>query len=143
VASVLSRAQIPYAAVERDPELVHRMRDEGHNVILGDAMDPVAFDRLVAAHIEAVVITVPESSAADIIAQRVRARTQARVIARARRRSDVEDLQANGASIVLVPEVEGALSFADAALRALDVPAESVERQLVAERDSIMRPGSL
>ncbi len=130
VASVLGRAHIPYVAIERDAELVREMRREGHAVILGDALDPAAFDRIFTGTIEVFIITVPESTVADILAQRAKARTGARVVARARDSSDVDELYANGASVVLVPEVEGALSFAEAALRALQVSNDTTEHVL-------------
>ena len=134
VASVLGRAQIPYVALERDSDVVHRRREDGENVILGDALDPSAFDRLFGPEIELFVITVPETAIADILAARAKARSGARVIARAAHARDVEELQTNGASIVLVPEIEGALSFAEAALRALDVSYDLVEEHVNAER---------
>lgn len=137
VASILRGAHIPYVAIERDRELVDQLRGAGHDVILGDALDPAAFDRVFTGTIEVFVITVPESSVADILAQRAKARTGARVIARAERTADIADLYENGASVVVVPEVEGALSFADATLRALDVPHGTIEAQLGVERDRI------
>ncbi len=130
VATVLRQARIPYVAIERDGELVAHMRAAGDNVILGDALDPQAFDRVLTLGVEVFVITVPESATADILAQRAKARTGARVIARAQQSSDVDELYSNGASVVIVPEVEGALSFAEAALHALDVSSEATEHVL-------------
>lgn len=130
VASVLHRAKIPYVAIERDAELVTRARSEGHNVILGDALDPAAFERVFTGTIEAFVISVPDSAVADILAQRAKVRTGASVVARARNSADIEELYSNGASVVLVPEIEGALSFAEAALQALHLSEDSIKDAL-------------
>ena len=69
--------------------------------------------------IEVFVITVPESNVADILAQRAKARTGARIIVRAQHIADIEELYANGASVVVVPE-----------------PAETIEQELTTARRS-------
>jgi len=133
--SVLRHAGIPYVALERNRMTVGRARDAGQNVVRGDASDPFALDRVRLPSVGAFLVTVPDAALAEAVTQRLRAQTEAVLVVRARRPSDVARLREHGASFVFVPESEGGLNFAAAALGALDVPPARIAEEIAAERE--------
>jgi CPA2 family monovalent cation:H+ antiporter-2 len=138
VAETLARCEIPYAVLESDRDVVAAARRRGVAAIAGDGNDPEALDRLVAPGTRVIVAATSDSDTNAAIAQRFETRANVRVIARASRRADVAGLLGRGAVQALVPETEGALSFAAAALHGLDVPAERIDAEITAERAAML-----
>ncbi|MGP6158615.1 MAG: cation:proton antiporter [Vulcanimicrobiaceae bacterium] len=134
VADVLQRSAIQFALVERRNDAVRSAEQQGYSVTRGDAADPSILDALVGSRTRLLVVTPPESPAHAAILRRVRARSHAFVVVRASLTEDLEGLLADGARAAIVPEDEGALAVAAAALDALGTPAERRREALEAHR---------
>jgi CPA2 family monovalent cation:H+ antiporter-2 len=134
VADVLQRSEIEFALVERRSEAVRRAHELGYAASLGDAADPSVLDPLVGSRTRLLVVTPPESPAHAAILRRVRARSKAFVVVRAGLTEDLDGLLAEGARAAIVPEDEGALAVAAAALEALGTPAQRRQEALEAHR---------
>lgn len=135
VGAMLERAGVPYAILERDRAIVERARARGRDAVLGDAIDPVALERVVGPGTRVVLTTVPDASTNVLIAKRLSGHAHVRVIARAVHARDIASLRDGGAALALIPEAEGALVFARVVLRAVGVPDEDVEAQLALARE--------
>ena len=135
VGAVLHESGIPFAALERDRAAVERGRADGYEVVMGDGTDPVALERIVRPTTRIVLATIADASAKAAVVARVAGMTQAQVVARATRGSEVTMLRERGATLALVPECEGALVFARAVLRALGTAELDVEARLDAVRE--------
>jgi CPA2 family monovalent cation:H+ antiporter-2 len=134
VADVLRRSGSDVAVVERSFEAVRAARRLGYPAVLGDAADPNVLDPLVGSRTHLIVVTAPETASNAAIVRRVRARSRALVVARACGADDLEGLLAAGARAAVVPEAEGALAVAAAALDVLGTPAERRSEALETHR---------
>jgi CPA2 family monovalent cation:H+ antiporter-2 len=134
VATALARCEIPFAVIERERTLVERARAEGIEAVLGDGSDPRALDAAVTAATRIIVATTPETGTNAAIARRYGARPETLVIARAAHPEDIAGLLERGAVRALVPETEGALAFAAAALRGLDLSGERIAHEIATQR---------
>ncbi|HEY0395624.1 MAG TPA: cation:proton antiporter [Candidatus Elarobacter sp.] len=135
VGAVLRESGVAFAALERDRAAVERARADGVDVVGGDGTDPVALERVVRPSTRIVLATAADGVANAAIVHRIAGMTDAQVIARATRGSEVAMLRERGASMAVVPEAEGALVFARAVLRALGVAEADVEARLDAVRE--------
>lgn len=135
VGAVLRESGIAFAALERDRAAVERAQSENVDVVLGDGTDPIALERVVRPSTRIVLATIADGAANASIVHRVAGMTDATVVARATRGSEVLLLRERGAALALVPEAEGALVFARAVLRALDVSDKDVETTIDAVRE--------
>jgi CPA2 family monovalent cation:H+ antiporter-2 len=61
IAAALDQAGLPSVVIERNRELVRRMRSEGKAVVLGDAAEPLALVQAHIAHAGLLVIAVPDT----------------------------------------------------------------------------------
>ncbi|MDE2571834.1 MAG: cation:proton antiporter, partial [bacterium] len=120
-AAILRQAGVSLGVIEIERDLVRLALEEGVQAIHGSGSDPRLLDQLLSTQTKLVVTTIPDSRINAAITRRVCALTQARVIARAGLRRDVAEIRSAGAMLALVPEAEGALAFADAALGELGV----------------------
>ncbi len=134
VAHALERCGIPFAVIERDRALVALARAQGIEAVLGDGSDPRALDAAVTPATRVIVATTPETGTNAAVARRYGARPETLVIARAAHPEDIAGLLQGGAVRALVPETEGALAFAAAALRGLDVSSERIAHEIAAQR---------
>jgi CPA2 family monovalent cation:H+ antiporter-2 len=134
VAIALERSEIPFAVIERDRALVAVARARGIETVLGDGSDPRALDAAVTLATRVIVATTPETGTNAAVARRYGARPETLVIARASHTDDIAGLLRGGAVRALVPEIEGALAFAAAALRGLDVSDERIAREIAVQR---------
>lgn len=137
VAALCRRAQIPFAAVELDADLVRAAEHEGLPVRYGDGADPRMLETLIAPSTRVVLSTIPDSRANAAIARRLHGRPGLRVVARAERLRDVAMLRAAGASDVLVPEAEGAFGFAHAVLADLGVNTAHIDELIREQRSAL------
>jgi CPA2 family monovalent cation:H+ antiporter-2 len=134
VAEILARCEIPFAVLERDRALVTEARAQGIEAVVGDGGDPRALDAAVTGATRVIVATTPETTTNSAIAYRYAARPETLVIARAARPGDAAALRDRGAVQAFVPETEGALAFAAATLRDLDVPEERIDQEIATQR---------
>lgn len=127
VGALCRRAEIPFAVIESDVDLVRLAEQEGVEVQYGDGADPSVVERVLAPATRIVLSTIPDTSANASIAHRLAQRADVRVVSRAERLRDVAILRKAGATDVLVPEAEGAFGFAQTVLADLGVSQERID----------------
>jgi len=139
VAAICARADIPYGVIETDVELVRLAQREGAEAQYGDGADPRVIERGIGPAARVILSTIPDTQANLALTKRLSHLTNLRIVVRAGRLRDVRALRGAGASDALVPETEGAFSFAEAVLAELGVDAERIETLLREQRAAIVR----
>jgi len=134
VAAICTRAQIPYAVIETDVDLVRLAQSEGAEAQYGDGADPRVIERGIGPATRVVLSTIPDTMANMALTKRLSHLTNLRIVVRAGRLRQVEALRRAGASDALVPETEGAFSFAEAALTELGIDEKRIEALLREQR---------
>jgi CPA2 family monovalent cation:H+ antiporter-2 len=105
----LATFDIPYAVIERDPDIASDLRNRGVPVIVGDASHRELLLRARVDRAALVVVTIPDVGAARLAVRSVRVvNPGARILARAHQRTDADLLRQDGATEVVEPEVEAA-----------------------------------
>lgn len=137
VGALCKRAQIPFAAIELDVDIVRTAQQEGVQVRYGDGADPSVVESAVAPSTRVVLSTIPDTAANTAMARRLSQHPGIRVVARAERLRDVRPLRAAGAGAVLVPEAEGAFGFAHSILTDLGVSEDHIERLIREQRAAL------
>ncbi|HEX3456979.1 MAG TPA: cation:proton antiporter family protein [Candidatus Baltobacteraceae bacterium] len=127
VAAICARAHIRCAVIETDVDLVRLAQSEGAEAQYGDGADPRVIERGIGPETRVVLSTIPDSVANLALTKRLSHRTNLRIVVRAGRLRQVAALRSAGASDALVPETEGAFSFAEAVLAELGVDQERIE----------------
>lgn len=127
VATALRRLGVDVAVLELERAAARGARGDGIETVTGSAADPIALEGLVGAHTRVVVVTTPSTDTNASVADRVNALSRAAVIARATKAPDVARLSTHGITQAFVPETEGALALARAALRELKFSDERIE----------------
>lgn len=141
VAETLVRCNVKFAVLERDREVVMRWRALGIQAFSGDANDPHALDHVIQDSTRVIVVATPDTTTNVAVARRYQDRKDTAIIARAARSSDAAELLEHGVASVLVPETEGALSFAAVALRNLGFSDARVDEEIVLQRKSMTAIG--
>ncbi|MDQ2872482.1 MAG: cation:proton antiporter [Candidatus Eremiobacteraeota bacterium] len=136
-AGVCRRAQIPFAVIELDVDLVHLAQRDGGDAQYGDGADPRVVERALAPATRVVLTTIPDTAANAALARRLQHQGRVRVIGRASRLRDIRTLLDAGAAEALVPEAEGAFGFAEALLAELGVSAQRRAELIGAQRAEI------
>ena len=137
LARILERENIPYMALDLDPDRVRQAAAAGDSVVFGDA---TRLQALVAAGLgraSAVVITYLETPAAMKALAHIRAHApKVSVVVRTRDDHDLESLQEAGATEVVPEAIEGSLMLASHALALVGVPMRRVIRIVQDQRDA-------
>lgn len=137
VSDLLDAHQIPWLAVDSEPEEVARLRRKGKSVYLGDASRP---EILQACHIEdarALIVTMDSSSRVEAVVRAARAaRGDLPIVARARDAANAATLYSLGVRDAVPETVEASLQVAEAALFALGQPAGRVIASIHEKRDA-------
>jgi CPA2 family monovalent cation:H+ antiporter-2 len=123
VARVLRARDVPYVAVEANPNAVQEARARGEPIHYGDATGRHLVERLGVARAQLVVVAVSDPIATREIAAVVRrVAPDVEILARTRYVRDVDSLEAAGASAVIAEEFESTLELIAQALRHFKVP---------------------
>jgi len=134
---MLERENIPYMALDLDPDHVRQAATAGDSVVFGDA---VRLQSLIAAGLSrasAVVITYLDTASALKVLANIRAHAPTiPVIVRTADDRDLEKLQAAGATEVVPEAIEGSLMLASHALALVGVPMRRVIRVVQDQRDA-------
>ncbi len=137
LARILEHENIPYMALDLDPDRVRQAAAAGDSVVFGDA---TRLQALVAAGLgraSAVVITYLETPAAMKALAHIRAHApKVSVVVRTRDDHDLESLQEAGATEVVPEAIEGSLMLASHALALVGVPMRRVIRIVQDQRDA-------
>jgi CPA2 family monovalent cation:H+ antiporter-2 len=136
LARVLERENIPYIALDLDPDRVRQASAAGEQVVFGDASRLQSLVAAGLARASAVVVTYLDVPGAIRVISNVRGHaTQVPVIVRTQDDRDLEKLQAAGATEVVPELLEGSLMLASHALALVGVPMRRVIRIVQDQRD--------
>ena len=136
LARLLQTQNVPYMALDLDPDRVSRAQSHGEQVVYGDAarLPPLRAVGLVRA--SAVVVTYLENaSAMRVLALTKEHAPQMPVIVRTQDDLDLEKLQVAGATEVVPETIEGSLMLATHALALVGVPMKRVIRMVQEQRN--------
>ena len=136
VGDMLSRHDIPWAAVDRDAREAEAARAAGHEVFFGDASRGQFLMRLGVETARALVVTMdaPEAAEATVAAARA-LRPDLTIVARARDTRHAQRLYALGATDVVPETVEASLQLSEAVLIDIGTPMGLVIASIHERRD--------
>ncbi len=129
VATILRERGIPFIAIDRDPRLVARLREEHRSapVYFGDIRKVEVLKAVGAARARAVVLPIDTGSGREKLVPRLRAQfPQLHILVRARDRRQARGLEQSGATAVVPEILEGSLQLAGVTLRHLGLPGDEV-----------------
>jgi monovalent cation:H+ antiporter-2, CPA2 family len=128
VASLMERQQVPYVALDSNPDLVAAERLRGRAIHYGDSVKPEIFKQLHVEKAAAVILTIDQPEAAARAMTVLREHwPHVRVLARARDQRDAHRLLQMGAVTVTPETFESSLALAKGALEALGVPSAAAD----------------
>jgi CPA2 family monovalent cation:H+ antiporter-2 len=131
LARLLDREEIPYVALDADPQRVREAAADGSSVVYGDASRREALTAAGLAKARAVAITFAATPIALRILHHVQqSRPDLPVIVRTVDDSDIDELMAAGATEVVPEVLEGSLMLATHSLLVLGVPLNRVLKQI-------------
>jgi CPA2 family monovalent cation:H+ antiporter-2 len=137
LARLLEREQIPYMALDLDPDRVRQAAAAGQSVVFGDAARLSSLMAAGLARASALVVTYQDTSSALKILALVRDHApKVPVIVRTIDDADLERLRAAGATEVVPEAIEGSLMLAAQALALVGVPMQRVIRITRDARDA-------
>jgi CPA2 family monovalent cation:H+ antiporter-2 len=137
---MLDTQAIPYMALDLDPDRVRQAAAAGQSVVFGDAARLQSLMAAGLARANAVVVSYHDTPSALKILQLVHDHApRVPVIVRTLDDSDIERLQAAGATEVVPEAIEGSLMLASHALALVGVPMRRVLRVVQAQRDARYR----
>jgi CPA2 family monovalent cation:H+ antiporter-2 len=137
LARLLEGERIPYMALDLDPDRVRQAAAAGQSVVFGDAARLQSLMAAGLARASAVVVSYHDTpSALKILHQVQQHAPKVPVIVRTIDDSDLERLQAAGATEVVPEAIEGSLMLASHALALVGVPMRRVIRLVQDQRDA-------
>ena len=137
LARMLERENIPYIALDLDPDRVRQAAAAGDSVVFGDAARLQAIMAAGLARASAVVITYLDvPSTLKVLANTRGHAPQVPVIVRTQDDHDLDKLLAAGATEVVPESIEGSLMLASHALALVGVPMRRVIRTVQDQRDA-------
>ena len=143
VADVLGKTSIPRLVVEADASLLERLHQLNIPVLYGDAANSEILTHAALERARALVITVPDDTAALLIAVAGRQLAPSlHIIARASTWKGARRLAESGVSEIVRPELEGGVEIVRRTLVGLTFPEPDVQRytELVRRADSNFPP---
>jgi CPA2 family monovalent cation:H+ antiporter-2 len=127
VGEALETFDIRFVVIERDPDIVRGLRSRGVWCLFGDAAQPRLLEEAKAAQAALVVVALPEMDRAQIVVRGVRAVSPGvPILARGHSTAAREGLGEAGATEVIQPELEAAVTLIRHALRHLSMPQQRV-----------------
>jgi CPA2 family monovalent cation:H+ antiporter-2 len=136
LARLLDTQNIPYMALDLDPDRVRQAAAAGQSVVFGDAARLQSLMAAGLARANAVVVSYPDTPSALKILRLVREHAPAvPVVVRTIDDTDLETLRAAGATEVVPEAIEGSLMLASHALALVGVPVRTVIRLARDARD--------
>ena len=136
LARLLQTQNVPYMALDLDPDRVSRAQSHGEQVVYGDAARLPSLMAVGLVRASAVAVTYLENaSAMRVLALTKEHAPQMPVIVRTQDDLDLEKLQAAGATEVVPETIEGSLMLATHALALVGVPMKRVIRMVQEQRN--------
>jgi CPA2 family monovalent cation:H+ antiporter-2 len=137
LARMLEQENIPYIALDLDPDRVRQAAAAGDSVVFGDAARLQALMAAGLARASAVVVTYLDVPGAMRVLFHIRSHApQVPVIVRTQDDHDLEKLRLAGATEVVPEAIEGSLMLASHALALVGVPMRRVIRLVQNQRDA-------
>ncbi|GAB4089178.1 cation:proton antiporter domain-containing protein [Hydrogenophaga soli] len=137
LARLLDKAQMPYMALDLDPDRVQKAQQAGDSVVYGDAARAQALVAAGLTRAKAVAITyVDPGSAMKVLAQIKHLAPDVPVVVRTLDDAHLEKLQAAGATEVVPEAIEASLMLASHALALVGVPMRKVLRLIQEQREA-------
>jgi CPA2 family monovalent cation:H+ antiporter-2 len=137
LARLLDAEKIPYMALDLDPDRVRMAAAAGQSVVFGNAARLQSLMAAGLARASAVVVSYADTNSAIKILRLVREHApKVPVIVRTIDDTDIEKLQAAGATEVVPEAIEGSLMLASHALALVGVPMRRVLRRVQDQRDA-------
>jgi CPA2 family monovalent cation:H+ antiporter-2 len=137
LARLLDAEKIPYMALDLDPDRVRMAAAAGQSVVFGNAARLQSLMAAGLARASAVVVSYADTPSAIKILRLVREHApKVPVIVRTIDDTDIEKLQAAGATEVVPEAIEGSLMLASHALALVGVPMRRVLRVVQDQRDA-------
>jgi monovalent cation:H+ antiporter-2, CPA2 family len=137
LARMLERENIPYMALDLDPDRVRQAAAAGDSVVFGDAVRLPSLMAAGLARASAVVITYLDVASSLKVLSHIRGHApQVPVIVRTQDDHDLDKLTAAGATEVVPESIEGSLMLASHALALVGVPMRRVIRTVQDQRDA-------
>ena len=137
LASLLSQENIPYMALDLDPDRVRQAAAAGHSVVYGDAARLPSLMAAGLARAATVVVSYHDTPSALKVLAHVREHApQVPVVVRTPDERDLDVLRKAGAAEVVPETVEGSLMLASHALALVGVPMRRVLRMVQAQREA-------
>jgi len=134
---MLNAENIPYIALDLDPDRVRQAAAGGESVVFGDAVRLPSLMAAGLARASAVVVTYLDTASALKVLANIRAHAPGvPVIVRTVDDRDIEKLQAAGATEVVPEAIEGSLMLASHALALVGVPMRKVIHLVQVQRDA-------
>jgi CPA2 family monovalent cation:H+ antiporter-2 len=150
VAAMLEAHQIPYVAVDSDPNRVASQRRQGKPVYFGDMTQIALLRRVHLDTARALVVTLDDTDAADSLVAGARAeREDLLIVARARDAAHAAHLYRAGASDAVPETIEASLQLSEAVLVDVGVPMGPVIASIHEKRHElqaaikVMAPGAV
>jgi CPA2 family monovalent cation:H+ antiporter-2 len=130
--------EVPYVAIDRDPDRVARQRSRGAPVYFGDMAQIELLRRLHLDTARALVVTLDDPAAADELVAGARAeRADLLIVARARDAGHAAHLYRTGASHAVPETIEASLQLSEAVLVDIGVPMGPVIASIHDKRDEL------
>jgi CPA2 family monovalent cation:H+ antiporter-2 len=148
VGQMLSRHELPWLAIEREPKLVEQGRRAGIDIFFGDASRSELLERCGLATARAVVVTMDSPEGAEAVVATVRQlRPEITLVARARDARHAARLYELGATDAVPETIEASLQLSEAVLVDIGVPMGLVIASIHERRDeyrkALNRPEAL
>jgi CPA2 family monovalent cation:H+ antiporter-2 len=135
LAKLLKSENIPYMALDLDPDRVNRAIGQGEKVAYGDAARLQSLMAVGLARASAVVVTyLDNASSLKVVSLTREHAPQVPVVVRTQDDRDLDKFQAAGATEVVPETIEGSLMLATHALALVGVPMKRVIRMVQAQR---------
>jgi monovalent cation:H+ antiporter-2, CPA2 family len=136
VAGMLDAHDVPYVAIDRDPDRVARQRAAGKPIYFGDMTQLELLRRLHLDTARALVVTLDDSGAVDALVAGARSeRRDLLIVARARDARHAAHLYRAGASHAVPETIEASLQLSEAVLVDVGVPMGPVIASIHERRD--------
>lgn len=145
VAQFLQAQQIPFLALDADPQRIAHAQAQGLPVVFGNAERPEVLRAAGLARARAAVISYPDAHSAERVVRLIRQTRQGMpVLVRTHDAKDAQRLKAAGASEVIAEVQESAMLLAVETLVHLDVPAQQAMELLhgIRHRNGVRPPDS-
>lgn len=134
IVHVLSSLDIPRLVIDLDVSRITELDRQGVPTLYGDAAESEILTHARVAQARAVVITMPDETAASIVVATVRQLAQVPIIVRAATQAGVGRLFELGANEVIHPELEGGLNIVYQTLTRLGYQENAIQQYLDAVR---------